>query len=148
MQAAEAMTLLIQMADERHRDAQQGRLLIEEKDLEREKLAVAVSTAMLNSMIPVARYRAFVEVQLRARKSHPVGSVTSEFTVSATTMDGIKSGIAGVAINDMEIRIIIFEQTASGANMVSGFEGPTKSQRFRSWYGSLHQLETMPMTVQ
>lgn len=142
MQAAEAITVLMGIADQRHQSVKAGVTILDQPELENEQLALAIADAMLNTMLPVGRFRAFVEIatDFKADKKHPVANVTDEFTISSVTMSGIRSGIAGVAINDMDVRIVIYEQTVDGAEMVSGFQGFTKSQKFRSWLRSLDQI--------
>lgn len=141
MNAAEAITRLIQFADSGEYD------LLTDEAREELKLATAVVTAILNTMMPITRYRAFVEIEEVAKKRHAVGNVTAEFTVCAVSMAGIKSGLSGVSVNDMEIRAMVFEQTKDGATLVSGFQGFTKSQKYRSWFNTLESLEEAP-TVQ
>lgn len=140
MNAAEAITRLLEHSDNFSRSPSYRREYTEQEQ-EDLQLATAVVTAMLNTMLPIARFRAFVEVERSAKKTHPVSRVTDEFTICAVSMKGIRSGIAGVSVSEMEARITIFEQTSSGATMVSGFQGSSKSQRYRMWYNSLDMLE-------
>lgn len=153
MQAAEAITRLMVMSQQAVSDAE-ACIDIEDgsaeaEELRLDQLALAVADAMLNSMLPVARFRAFVEVLDLSNKKHPVGNVTAEYTVCAVSMEGIKSGLSGVSINDMQIRAMVFEQTSTGAHPVpgGGFQGFTKSSQYRLWYRSLSET-TQDETVQ
>lgn len=102
------------------------------------QLATAVITAMLNTAMPIARYRAFVEVTETFKKTKSDLSVLEgEFTICAVDMTSLKSGLAALYASDVLVRVVIFEQRPDGADMVEGFQGMTRSQNYRVWYRSL-----------
>src|SRR3546814_11614036 len=70
-----------------------------------------------------------------------------EFTVCAVDMDGIMSGLLGVTAIPTNVRVTIWEQRADGADMISGYQGQTKTMKYRQFLQGLKALETMP-TVQ
>lgn len=154
MQAAEAVQRLIDMADRVIEDYSkvftpelydEGGPEVDE--LDRKKLAVAVSQAMLNSMIPVARFRAFVEVdelQPKRKPSEKYLEIRKEFTVCATDIAGVTGGLVGLSVLATNVRILLFEQRATGADVVTAFQGRTKSGQYRSWLKELDHLEANP----
>lgn len=148
MQAAEAITLLIHEAD----CVLKADIYTDDPDYrEKIELSVAVSTAMLNSMIPVARYRVFVEVdpdQPKPKKGDKATIYThSEFTLCATGILDIKNGLIGLTLAKTAVRVSLWEQRPTGADMISGYQGLTKTLKYRQWLEGLTSLETLP-TVQ
>lgn len=149
MQAAEAIQLLILSMDQRHKDLGEPQEDVEQDDREREKLAIAVSQAMLNSMVPVARFRAFVEIDVEQpkRSAHQRDvAVYHEFTISGLTMGAIRSGLIGLGAVPTNCRVLVFEQRATGADVLCGFQGQTKTQKFRNFLKELDGYEA-PSTV-
>lgn len=143
MQASEALQRLIGLVDELHQTFEGDP--IPEDDL----TAVAVCQAMLNAMIPVARYRAYVEIdpadqQPKRTKEQQKRAVHHEFVISSIPMDGIIAGLVGVTNIPTKCKISVFEQEAQGAKMISGYQGETKCQQYRLWLESLKALETLP----
>lgn len=155
MQALEALTRLLSIADihlvtERARRAELEEGGPELDEMDRKEVAVSICQAMLNTAIPVARYRAFVEVddvQPKRTKVQAERAVRHEFTVCAVDMDGILSGLIGVTTVPTNVRLTIWEQRADGADMISGYQGQTKTMKYRQFLQGLKALETMP-TVQ
>lgn len=145
MQAAEALQLLITLGDELLNLHPSQRPANENKD--REELALAVSQAMLNSMIPVARYRAFVEVdeeQPKRSKYQESIAITGEFTICSVNMAGIRGGMIGLSHVPTKVRVMIFEQRATGADVLTAYQGETKTVQFKRFLEGLHALETLP----
>lgn len=144
MNGAEALTRLIGAAD-------QLRSRIEDwKEQEELQVASAVCQAMLNTMLPIARFRAHVEIDAGQAKRTPGKAklaATSEFTACSVTMDGIRSSLTALSSVETNVRISIWEQRANGADMLSGFQGKTKTQQFRIFMEGLNALEALP-TVQ
>jgi hypothetical protein len=151
MQPTEAMQHLLSLADHQlknlddaekhnkpeHEDFQTCAALIL---TQREQLstATAVVTAMLNTALPVARYRVFVEVAHVHKKMSDLNAVTvGEYTLCGVNMSQVKNGLAGLYAADADVRITVFEQRADGADMVEGYEGFTRSHGYRAWYRNL-----------
>lgn len=155
MQALEALTRLLSIADihlgtERARRAELEEGGPELDEMDRKELAVSICQAMLNTAIPVARYRAFVEIddyQPKRTRVQEDRAVLHQFTVCAVDMDGILSGLIGVTSLPTNVRLTIWEQRADGADMISGYQGQTKTMKYRQFLQGLKALETMP-TVQ
>lgn len=149
MQAVEALTRLIAMADARMtQDSDQILETLEEggpeaKEIEQDQLAVAICQAMLNTALPVARFRAHVQIEDSTDKKVPQG----EFTISAVNMLSIRAGLEVLMRHPLNVMVSLWEQRETGADMISGYQGLTKIQNFRTWVKGLDSLETMP-TVQ
>lgn len=156
MQAVEAIQLLILEADKRvafrkgfdPASVEEGG----EKHewLNQTTLAIAVAQAMLNTAIPVARFRAFVEVddeQPKRTAAERDRAIFAEFTICGTTINSIRSGLIGLAQVQTNCRVLVFEQRATGADMVSAFQGTTKTQPYRTWLKSLSGLEAPTQSV-
>lgn len=148
MQAAEALTRLIAMGDELLGLHPSQRPANEDK--EREELAITIAQAMLNSMIPVARYRVHVEIdaeQPLRKSAEDARAVHEEFTACATQMHGILGALIGITMTKTNVRVSLWEQRPTGADMISGYQGPTKCLAYKTWLQEIVALETMP-TVQ
>lgn len=152
MQAVEALTRLLAIADThlsverlRRADLEEGGSELDEMD--RKEIAVSICQAMLNTAIPVARYRAFVqvdEVQPKRTAYQSQQAVEHEFTTCAVNMDGILSSLIGVTAIPTNVRVTIWEQRADGADMVSGYQGQTRTMKYRQFLQGLKALETIP----
>lgn len=147
MQASEALQLLVTHMDKVWTQSDY-RLNVNDEEKEQIQLATAICAAMLNTALPVAKYRAFVEIDKSSRRtSSPKGTVDMEYTVCAVNAKGVKSGLSSLGHLDLDVRVLVFEQRTTGADVVSGFQGNTKSQKYRSWYRTLEAIEDIP-TVQ
>lgn len=104
-----------------------------------ENIEIAISTvqAMLNTALPIARFRCFVSVQ--AGKP-PKGPIRDDYTVCSASMAGITAGLIGLAHTRVDVHATVWEQGALGAEMLSGYQGPSKVSRYRSWIESLLHL--------
>lgn len=163
MQGVEALTLMIRSTDD------QAALLKGQFDLmspdgqsmdaeahdykgrsENLSLAAAVGQAIMNTALPIARYRAFVEIdkdQPKRTKLQDDRAVHEEFTVCAINMSGILSGLMGVTWVPTNVKVTVWEQRQTGADMISGYQGTTRTGEYRSFLKGLVALESMP-TVQ
>lgn len=162
MQAVEALTILIRTGDEVASNRRYAAELPEadfptsaDRDAQRNEaeqisLASTICQAMLNTALPVARFRAFIEVdneQPKRSKFQESVAVHQEFTVCSVDMSGIISGLWGVTHIPTNVKITVWEQRADGADMISGYQGQTKTMKYRQFLRGLKALETIP-TVQ
>lgn len=149
MQAIEAMQRLIVLSDELLSLPITQRPLNQVK--EDDEVAIAIIQAMLNTAMPVARYRAFVEVdrdQPKRTKFQDSIAPRDEYTVCGVTMDNIIAGLIGISQVPTNVKVSVFEQRADGADMISGYQGQTKGKAdWTRFLSGLKALETMP-TVQ
>lgn len=144
MQAAEVLTRVIAMSDEllSLHPSQRPENADVDKESHPDYVAVAVCQAMLNTAIPVARFRAHVSIE-GVTGNTKLG--LSEFTVSAVNIDGIKSGLVGLSMEGLAVYASLWEQRATGADMLSGYQGNTKTKGFREWLKQIDQFEVAPV---
>lgn len=104
-----------------------------------ENIEVAISTvqAVLNTAMPVARFRCYVSVEVGKK---PRGPIRDDFTICAPTIEGITAGLIGLAQTRVDVHATLWEQRPLGAEMLSGYQGPSKVSRYRSWVESLIAL--------
>lgn len=155
MQAVEALSLLIQVGDQRASDLRNLAPHLDSDDeiqrtteqSEELSLASAICQAMLNTALPVAKYRAFVEVEAK----HPKRSayqesvaVRHEFTVCGVNMAAILSGLIGITSVPTSVKVTVWEQRANGADMISGYQGATKTGQYKQFLQGLIALESAP----
>lgn len=138
MNALEAMTRLIEVGDKsltRRVHADEG---IEQARLEQIELALAICTAMLNTALPVAKYRCFVKIE----ETFPKTDNDTETTVCGVRMKDIRAALRPLSNARRKVYITIFEQRKDGAEMISGFQGYTRgSSGYTHWLESLSAFD-------
>ncbi len=141
MQAAEAITRLIAIAD--------TFLMVTPEQLaeyspenraqhEQDQLAISIAQAMLNSMIPVARFRVFIRIESGEFSG-------TEFTVCCTDIRSVKASIKRLRMPGIKVYIQLWEQRPTGADMLLGFQGSTGTlvggkRSLDRWLESLDQF--------
>lgn len=151
MNGAEALTTLISLADDHLKDLGEPTDAKDQAWQERIQTAAAVCNAMLNTMMPIARWRAFVQIdEVPSKKGGSDLKVTrEEYTICSVSIAGIKNGLLSLGIEDLPVNVSLWEQRATGADMVSGYQGKTKSQQYRIFLRSLDHFEKAePDTMQ
>jgi len=152
MQPVEAINRLIAESDSR-RNAFQEKSPDSEEWTDGDKawieelgVALAVCQAMLNTAIPVSRFRCFVEVdeEQPPRKGADPEEIRQEFTVCGVTIGSVMGGLVGLQRLKTNVRITLWEQRSTGADMISGYQGATKTLQYRNWLKSLPELEAPP----
>lgn len=150
MNAPEALTRLIEFAALRMRAARE---LVDnpdfdthdpkwQADIENTEVAISICTAMLNTILPIVRFRCYIENSLRGSPPKKL-----EYTVCAVRMEDILSALKPLGKSNGTIRVSVFEQFPGKAEMISGYGGYAKSPVFTKWLKDLPSLESMP-TVQ
>jgi len=144
MQPVEALTRLIQVTDLSIAEAK-SQINMEDSivasEIEQNEVAVAIGQAMLNTAIPVARFRAHVTID-NIGPSSKLG--LGDFTVCGVSIPAIKNGLIGLSHEGVEVHVSLWEQKASGADMLSGYQGHSKSRNYRLWLASIDELEGAP----
>lgn len=144
MQAVEALTRLIKVTDLAILEAK-NQINMEDSilasEVEQNGVAVAVGQAMLNTALPVARFRAHVTID-KIGPSSKLG--LGDFTVCGTSISSIKNGLIGLSHEGVEVHVSLWEQKAAGADMLSGYQGHSKSRNFRLWLAYIDALEGTP----
>ena len=145
MQPVEALTRVIALADKElgRVDSILGPVDAEEINEEDypDQVAVAICNTMLNTALPVARFRAHVTVE-DCKTGSRVG--LGDFTISATSIDAIKNGMVGLTMEKVTVYASLWEQRATGADMLSGYQGETKTLGFRNWLREIDQYNAAP----
>jgi len=145
MQPVEAITRVLALADKEI--ARTNELFepgVEEitEETHPDEVALQVIQAMLNTALPVARFRAHVTVEDCASGSR-VG--LGDFTICGTSIDSIKNGLVGLSMERVIVYASLWEQRATGADMLSGYQGPTKTLGFRNWLREIDQYNAAPV---
>ena len=139
MQAVEAMQHLLTLGDAMTAPPAEGTERVRprtEEEQERDSLAIAVIQAMLNTALPVARFRAFVQID-----NIPGSQEGQEFTVCAVSASDLQSGLRHLGVKKpIDLQASLWEQRVDGAEMLSGYQGPT-GPRYRKWLDSLSSFE-------
>lgn len=135
MQPAEAMTLLIALGDatlKLNSSVGTGQPELSESE-EQLQLALSVAQAMLNTALPVARFRLFVQVESGTDKG-------TEYTVCTPDIEGIISALHSLGVLSRKVYITLWEQRSTGAGMVQAYQGLTRSHRLRSFQSFVQGL--------
>lgn len=144
MQATEALTRLIKVTDLAILEAK-NQINMEDSilasEVEQNEVAVAVGQAMLNTALPVARFRAHVTID-KIGPSSKLG--LGDFTVCGTSISSIKNGLIGLSHEGVEVHVSLWEQKAAGADMLSGYQGHSKSKNYRLWLAAIDDFEGVP----
>lgn len=128
MQPVEALTLLIAAGDANWKftsmsDTDSPRELTEyEQQLQ---LAVTVCQAMLNTALPVARFRCFVRMESGKETGR-------EFTICSANIEDIAVALYPMSLMSRFVYIALWEQRSDGASMLEGYQGNTRP-------GSIHK---------
>lgn len=144
MQPVEALTRLIQVTDLSIAEVK-SQINMEDSiiasEVEQNEVAVAIGQAMLNTALPVARFRAHVTID-KIGPSSKLG--LGDFTVCGVSIPSIKNGLIGLSHEGVEVHVSLWEQKATGADMLSGYQGHSKSRNFRLWLAYIDALEGTP----
>lgn len=143
MQAGEALQRAINTLDENIRS--RGIDPTDPANAEHEDVVtLAIMIAMHNAAVPVARYRAFVEVdevQPKRSAEQQKRAVHDEFVLAAIPMKGIIAGLVGITGVPTNCKISVFEQRPDGADMIAGYQGKSQCQQYRMFLQHLLDLE-------
>lgn len=136
MQPTEALQRTIDLANDRL-----GQDIWEEGDPGVE--AVGICKSFLDTAVPLARFRCYVTVEGLGPKSK-LG--LGDFTVCGTTIPAIKNGLIGLRMEKVQARILLWELQQDKADMISGYQGDTKTLGFRNWLADIdrHEVERAP----
>lgn len=144
MRAAEALERLIAMGNVAIDSHAEPRDEADASFLEDDKIALAICQAMLNTAIPIARWRLHVEIEEVDKKSK---FAVTDFTICSVHTASLQSALVGFWLADAKVSITLWEQTANGADMKMGYQGHTKDQKFRRFFDQLKYWQVEP-TVQ
>lgn len=144
MQALEAMQRLVNIAQRFMSTMADAQSEEEQAQYEEAQPALDQITMMLETALPVARWRCHVEVDAVGKTR---GKIHDEFTICAPSIHGILGGLMGLAAARTDVRITLWEQRVERADMLSGYQGPSKVSRYKTWLQSLliYDAPTPPM---
>lgn len=135
MEPIQAFMLVTEIAN----NFAEGFRLDEREELERNRAreAVEIMDRIKNSALPVARFDCMVSVEKIGPKSK-VG--LGDFTICGTTISGIKNGLIGLSMEPLTVYVRLWERIKEGSEMLTGYQGETKTLKFRNFIGSLDQF--------
>lgn len=136
MQAVEALTRLIAIADRRGIDSDKelAERLKDSDEAAKDQLASSIAQAMLNTALPVARFRCFVQIESGKRKGR-------EFTICAVNIEDIIAALGPLSTTATKVYINLWEQRATGADMLEGYQGWTRTATDKKMQMFLKSLE-------
>lgn len=86
---------------------------------------------ILTVAVPLARFRCFVTIEKVGPKTK-LG--LGDFTVSGLDISAIKNGLVGLSMEPLSVYVQLWEHREEGKfDMLSGYQGQTKTLGFRSW---------------
>jgi hypothetical protein len=147
MQGVHAMQLLLDAGRKRLSmlggDCDLPEQLSDEAKAEYEEMKEAVEQMelLLGAAIPMVRFRCYVSVE-DPQKSKSLG--LGEYTVSSTNIPGIKNGLIGLSKEPVAVYAQLWILRPGGAEMLSGYQGPTKTLGFRNWLKAIDTYEIEP----
>lgn len=122
MQAVEALTLLIALGDQTLSlnstvGTDNPELSENEETL---KTAISIAQAMLNTALPVARFRCFIKIE----SGFQLGR---EYTICSPIIEDIVAALYPLSLLRVDVYITLWEQRSTGADMLEGFQGRARS---------------------
>lgn len=136
MTPLEAMHMLIALGDRYFENLVESEALPElSPDDERLLRANTLIRKMLDTALPVARFRCFVSVD-KATTIHK-SPITAEYTICSPTIEGVIAGLIGLSENRTDVQATLWEQRTASADMISGWQGRSRSPSYKRWIKSL-----------
>lgn len=137
MQAVEAMTRLIAIADRFKATMGDAQSEEEQHQYEQAEVAAAVAQAMLNTALPVARWRCFVKFESGKEKGR-------EFTLCAVNIEDIVVALYAHVHIARQVYVTLWEQRPTGADMVTGYQGNTRDYKksYRKFIDALREYSS------
>lgn len=122
MQATEALTRIIEIADKSILaiKAQTPEPELQEHIIGESETAVAICQAMLNTALPVTRFRCFVRIESGKAKGR-------EYTLCGVRIEDIVAALYPLTSKKTDVYVLLFEQRATGADALDGYQGTTKT---------------------
>lgn len=132
MQPVEAITRVLALADGMTAPpgGETRNVSHTEEEQQQNELAISVCQAMLNTALPVARFRAFVKFDSGKEEG-------LEFTVCATKIEEIVAALDPLTKSSRKVYVSLWEQRATGADMLAGYQGWTRRIGRRTGHNAL-----------
>ncbi len=137
MQPTEALQSILAAAEKR--------ALVAPTQTERDDLAQAhqLCKSFLDTAVPLARFRCYVTIESVGPKSR-LG--LGDFTICGTSIPAIKNGLTGLRMEKVSARILLWELQQEKADMISGYQGDTKTLPYRNWLADIDRHEVERVT--
>jgi len=135
-----AIQMLIRQVDDQMQATRRMAELAEMTESEREhcekiEVAISVVNAMLNTALVVARFRCFVQVDSLSILGWRINR--TEYTICSPNIEGVIVGLMTLDQKRCSVYLQLWEQRPLGAEMLSGYQGLSKTGRYRSFVDSL-----------
>ena len=140
MQALEAMQRLTNIG-KLYVESFPGETQEEQQFAEDTGEAIKKIEQMLDLALPIARFRCHVEVDYGSKTR---GKIRDEFTICSPTIYGVFGGLIGLSRTRTDVRVTLWEQSIEKAEMVSGYQGPSKAIRYGRWLEEINELYAPP----
>lgn len=100
--------------------------------------AIAICRSFLDAAIPIARFRCYVTIE----GLNPKGRLgLGDYTICGTSIPSIKNGLLALRMEKVHARILLWELQQEKADMISGYQGDTKTIGYRNWLAQIDQYE-------
>jgi hypothetical protein len=93
----------------------------ERKEFEQDQLAISICQAMLNTALPVARFRCFVRIESGRDDGR-------EYTICSTNIEDVIAALYPLHSFSRSIYVSLWEQRSTGADMLEAYQGKTNKQ--------------------
>jgi len=143
MQPTEALQIVIdtsQLFAKHHCGAELGAGMSAEEEENEKRIieAAELCSTFLNAAVPIARFRCYVTVEGVGPKSR-LG--LGNFTICGTSIPAIKNGLTGLRMEKVQARILLWELQQEKTDMISGYQGDTKTLSYRNWLADIDRHE-------
>lgn len=132
MQAIDAFTFVTDIAAQHIKS-------LSEQDPEAARIeeAVSIMDRIKCAALPIARFDCMVSIEgIGAKSKLGLG----DYTICSTTISGIKNGLVGLSMEPLTVYIRLWERLAEGAEMLSGYQGETKTLKFRNFLADMDRF--------
>ena len=96
----------------------------------KDREAISICQALMYSALPMARFECMVTVEGIGPGSK-LG--LGDYTACALTIAGVKNGLVGLSMEKVTVYVRLWERMQQGSEMLSGYQGDTKTLKFRNW---------------
>lgn len=107
---------------------------------ERLQLAVSVAQAILNTAVPVARFRCFVKIESGREEGR-------EFTICSPNIEDIVAALYPLSTLARKVYVTLWEQRPTGADMIEAYQGWTRARGEKRMHVFLNQLQKYAVTI-
>lgn len=108
--------------------------------IEKMEVSVAVATAMLNTALPVARFRCFVKIESGREEGR-------EFTICSPNIEDIVAALYPLSTLARKVYVTLWEQRPTGADMIEAYQGWTRARGEKRMHVFLNQLQKYAVTI-